>query len=56
MHKTKPNLEPFELADGGYAIVNNQPVFGRAYPNWRMTTKISLLSRTARRMRLSRAH
>jgi hypothetical protein len=54
---------PFTLAQGGYAIVNNQPVYGyragsghttdrktAGYPEWRWATKTFPRSRTARRL------
>jgi len=55
---------PFTIAQGGYAIINNQAVFGSqagqrtttdrkaaGYPEWRWQTKGSPVSRTARRLR-----
>lgn len=54
---------PFTLAQGGYAIINNQPVYGyragsgrttdlraAGYPEWRWETKRFPRSRTARRI------
>jgi hypothetical protein len=54
---------PFTIAQGGYAIINNQSVFGNqagagatsdrqaaGYPEWRWQTKTFPRSRTARRM------
>ncbi len=44
-----PNLAPFTLAAGGYAIKNGKAVFGEAYPAWRGEMK-GAGSRTARRI------
>jgi hypothetical protein len=54
---------PFTIAQGGYAIINNQPVFGAqagqatmadrkaaGYPEWRWQMKLFPRSRTARRL------
>lgn len=41
---------PFTLAPGGYAIVDNQQVFGETYPEWRKDTKKSEAARTYRRL------
>ena len=38
------------IAQGGYAIVNNNQVFGEEYPEWRKKTKEFPASRTYRRL------
>jgi hypothetical protein len=41
---------PFTMDAGGYMIIDDKPVFGEHYPEWRKATK-SPASRTARRAR-----
>jgi hypothetical protein len=41
---------PFTMTDGGYMIIDNQPVFGFGVPEWKKEAKLTPFSRTGRRL------